>query len=65
VSIVRPLSRDIILETHSAFVSGHIISDNATTAFECIHALHSGSKTIVQFCAYKLDRMKEYDQLDS
>jgi hypothetical protein len=33
-------------------------------AFECIHALQSGSKNAGKFCAYKLDLMKAYDRVD-
>jgi hypothetical protein len=41
-----------------------MITDNATIAFECIHALQSGSKNAGKFCAYKLDLMKAYDRVD-
>jgi hypothetical protein len=61
---LRPLLQDLISETQSAFIPGRMITDNATIAFECIHALQSGSKNAGKFCAYKLDLMKAYDRID-
>jgi hypothetical protein len=64
VNRMRPLLKDIISETQSAFIPGRMITDNATIAFECIHALQKGSKIAGKFCAYKLDLMKAYDRVD-
>jgi hypothetical protein len=64
VNRLRPLLQDLISETQSAFIPGRMITDNATIAFECIHALQSGSKNAGKFCAYKLDLMKAYDRVD-
>jgi hypothetical protein len=61
---MRPLLQNIISETQSAFVLGRMITDNAITAFECMHALQQGSKSAGKFCAYKLDLMKAYDRVD-
>jgi hypothetical protein len=41
-----------------------MITDNATIAFECIHALQNGSSNAGKFCAYKLDLIKAYDRVD-
>jgi hypothetical protein len=65
VNRLRPLLSGIISETQSAFIPGRMIADNAIIAFECIHALQSGSMSNGKFCAYKLDLMKVYDRVDS
>jgi hypothetical protein len=54
VNRLRPLLPGIILETQSAFIPGRMITDNAIIAFECIHALQSGSMSNGKFYAYKL-----------
>jgi hypothetical protein len=64
VNRLRPLLQDIISPTQSAFVPGRLIIDNALVAFECIHALQSGSPARAKFCAYKLDMAKAYDRVD-
>jgi hypothetical protein len=64
VNRLRPLLQDIISPTQSAFVPGRLITDNALVAFECIHALQSGSPARAKFCAYKLDMAKAYDRVD-
>jgi hypothetical protein len=60
VNRLRPLLQDIIAPFQSAFIPGRLITDNALIAFECIHAIHTGSRTNV--CAYKLDIAKAYDR---
>jgi hypothetical protein len=64
VNRLRPLLEDIILPTQSAFVPGRLITDNALVAFECIHAIQTGSVARSKFCAYKLDMAKAYDRVD-
>jgi hypothetical protein len=49
VNRMRPLLKDIISETQSAFIPGRIIIDNATIAFKCIHALQKAQKMLVNF----------------
>jgi hypothetical protein len=64
VNRLRPFLHDIISPTQSAFVPGRLITDNALVAFECIHAIQSGSSARAKFCAYKLDLAKAYDRVD-
>jgi hypothetical protein len=62
VNRLRPLLQDIIGPFQSAFIPGRLITDNALIAFECIHAIQTGSRA--DFCAYKLDMAKAYDRVD-
>jgi hypothetical protein len=64
VNRLRPLLQDIIAPTQSAFIPGRLITDNALIAFECIHAIQTGSAARRKFCAYKLDMAKAYDRVD-
>jgi hypothetical protein len=43
---------------------GCMITDNAPIAFECIHAIQQGNSHTINFCVYKLDVAKAYDQVD-
>jgi hypothetical protein len=62
VNRLRPLLGNIIGPFQSAFIPGRLITDNALIAFECIHAIQTGSRA--NFCAYKLDMTKAYDRVD-
>jgi hypothetical protein len=64
VNRLHPLLQDIIAPTQSAFIPGRLITDNALIAFECIHAIQTGSAARRKFCAYKLDMAKAYDRVD-
>jgi hypothetical protein len=64
VNRLRPLLQDMIAPTQSAFVPGRMITDNALIAFECLHAIHSGSNTCKKYDAYKLDLTKAYDRVE-
>jgi hypothetical protein len=46
------------------FVPRHLITDNVLVAFECIHAIQTGSSAREKFSAYKLDLVKAYDRVD-
>jgi hypothetical protein len=59
-----PILQDIVTPEQSAFVPGRLITDNALVAFECIHAIQTGSPARAKFCAYKLDMAKAYDRVD-
>jgi hypothetical protein len=64
VNRLRPLLDDLIAPTHSGFIPGRLIIDNALIAFECLHAVKHGSNVSKCFGAYKLDLTKAYDRLD-
>jgi hypothetical protein len=64
VNRLRPLLHDIISPSHSAFIQGRMITDNALIAFECLHAINSNSDERGNFCVYKLDLSKVYDRVD-
>lgn len=64
VNRLRPILGEIISLEQSAFVPGHMITDNAIIVFECIHAIQKGSGDREEFCAYKLDLSKAYDRVD-
>lgn len=63
VNCLRPILKEIISETQSAFVPGRLITDNAVITFECIHALKQNLVS-GDYCAYKLDLAKAYDRVD-
>jgi hypothetical protein len=64
VNQLRPILEDIISPTQSAFIPGCLITDNAVIAFECIHAIQTGSAARSKYCAYKMDLAKAYDRVD-
>jgi hypothetical protein len=64
VNRLRPILQDVIAPMQSAFIPGRMITDNALIAFECLHAIRSGSNRSKNYCAYKLDLMKAYDRVD-
>jgi hypothetical protein len=64
VNRLRPLLNELIVDTQSAFVPGRLITDNALIAFECLHAIKSGSNTNKRYGVYKMDLTKAYDRVD-
>jgi hypothetical protein len=49
---LRPLLKDLISETQSAFIPGRLITDNALISFECFHSIQRYKKVEDSFCAY-------------
>jgi hypothetical protein len=64
VSRLRTLLHDLIAPMQSAFVSGHLIIDNAFIAFKCLHAIEQGNNRCRNFGALKLDLTKAYDCME-
>jgi hypothetical protein len=64
VNRLRPLLKELIVDTLSAFIHGRLITDNALIALECLHAIKSGSNASRRYGVYKFDLTKAYDQVD-
>jgi hypothetical protein len=64
VNRLRPILKEIITPTQSAFIPGRMITDNAIIAFECLHVIQHCNDKRGEFCAYKLDLAKAYDRVD-
>ena len=54
----------VIDESHSAFVSGRLITDNVLVAFETMHSIDQRRKGKEAFVAIKLDISKAYNRVE-
>lgn len=54
----------IVGEEQSAFVPGHLITDNVLVAFESIHSMRRWKKGKHYSCADKLDMINAFDRVE-
>jgi hypothetical protein len=60
---LKLLLPDFISEYQSAFVPGHLITDSALIAYECLHTVRR-QKCKTSFFALKVDMMNAYDRIE-
>ena len=61
---LKQILPDIISPTQSAFVPGHLITDNVLVAYETLHTMHGRKKGKKGSVALKLDISKASDQVE-
>lgn len=61
---LKLILHDVISRTQSAFVLGHLITDNAILGFESMHKLKTHTHGMKGWYAFKLDMSKTYDRVE-
>ena len=61
---LKPLLNKVISPNQSAFIQGHLITDNALLAFETIHAMKRSTNGRNNTFVLKLDMSKAYDRIE-
>ena len=64
VNRLKLILSQLISLTQSAFVPGHLITDNVLVAYKTLHAMHIRSKGKKGALALKLDVSKAYDRVE-
>jgi hypothetical protein len=63
VNRLRPILKEIITPTQSAFIPRHMITDNAIIAFECLHVIQHCNDKRGEFCAINWTWLKPVTEL--
>ena len=61
---LKQILPQLISPTQSAFVPGHLTTDNIWVAYEALHAMHGRKKGKKCSLVLKLDVSKAYDQVE-
>uniref|UniRef100_A0A0A8XR28 Reverse transcriptase domain-containing protein n=1 Tax=Arundo donax TaxID=35708 RepID=A0A0A8XR28_ARUDO len=61
---LKQILSDIIAPSQSAFVPGHLITDNVLLAYELSHHLQNKRRGADRYAAIKLDMSKAYDRVE-
>lgn len=61
---LKQILPSIISSTQSAFILGHLITDNVLVAYKILHSLTTRSQGFNRYMAIKLDMSKAYDRVE-